>query len=82
MVTIIASYAAFLTMGPVLQERRKQLCQGAPRDDQYQSPCLTAGKDAKEQEKLYAEQTGAGRADFYRRKYEIEHGDFEEHDAA
>lgn len=38
--------------------------------------------DAKEQERLYAEQTGAKRADFFRRKREIETGDFDEHDAA
>jgi hypothetical protein len=38
--------------------------------------------DVKEQERLYAEQTGAKRADFFRRKREIEAGDFDEHDAA
>jgi hypothetical protein len=38
--------------------------------------------DAKEQERLYAEQTGASRADFYRRKYEIESGEFDDSDAA
>jgi hypothetical protein len=43
---------------------------------------LAQTKDAKEQEKLYAEQTGGSRADFYRRKYEIEHGEFDEYDAA
>ncbi len=38
--------------------------------------------DAKEQERLYAEQTGASRADFYRRKGEVESGEFDEDDAA
>ena len=38
--------------------------------------------DAKEQERLYAEKTGASRADFFRRKREVESGEFEEADAA
>ena len=38
--------------------------------------------DAKEQERLYTEQTGASRADFFRRKREVETGDFDEDDAA
>ena len=38
--------------------------------------------DAKEQERLYMEQTGSSRADFYRRKREVETGDFDKHDAA
>lgn len=41
---------------------------------------LCQTNDAKRQEELYAEQTGAKRADFYRRKYEIEHGEFNEQD--
>jgi hypothetical protein len=38
--------------------------------------------DVKEQEKLYIKETGASRADFFRRKREVETGDFDEHDAA
>lgn len=38
--------------------------------------------DVKKQERLYAERTGASRADFFRRKREVELGDFDEHDAA
>lgn len=38
--------------------------------------------DAKEQEKLYKEQTGMAHADFGRRKKEIKSGEFDEHDAA
>jgi hypothetical protein len=38
--------------------------------------------DAKEQERLYEEKTGASRADFYRRKGEVEGGEFDEGDAA
>lgn len=37
--------------------------------------------DAKEQERLYVEQTGASRADFFRRKREVDTGDFDEADA-
>jgi hypothetical protein len=36
--------------------------------------------DAKEQEELYTEQTGASRADFYRRKREVDSGEFDGHD--
>jgi hypothetical protein len=43
---------------------------------------LRLSDDAKEQERLYTEQTGASRADFFRRKREVETGDFDEHDAA
>ncbi len=38
--------------------------------------------DAKEQERLYVEKTGASRADFYRRKREVESGEFDGADAA
>lgn len=38
--------------------------------------------DAKEQERAYMEKTGASRADFYRRKREVESGEFDETDAA
>ncbi len=38
--------------------------------------------DAKEQERTYMEKTGASRADFYRRKREVESGEFDEADAA
>ncbi len=38
--------------------------------------------DAREQERTYTEKTGASRADFYRRKREVESGEFDEHDAA
>lgn len=38
--------------------------------------------DAKEQERLYTERTGASRADFYRRKREVDSGEFDVHDAA
>ena len=39
-------------------------------------------QDVKEQERLYLQQTGASRADFFRRKREVQTGDFDEHDAA
>jgi hypothetical protein len=42
---------------------------------------LTKDADAKEQERLYTERTGASRADFFRRKREVETGDFDEQDA-
>jgi hypothetical protein len=38
--------------------------------------------DAKEQERAYMDKTGASRADFYRRKREVESGEFDEVDAA
>jgi hypothetical protein len=38
--------------------------------------------DPKEQERLYEEQTGCKRADFFRRKGEIKGGEFDEQDAA
>lgn len=38
--------------------------------------------DVSEQERLYTERTGASRADFFRRKREVESGEFDEHDAA
>jgi hypothetical protein len=38
--------------------------------------------DAKEQERLFTEKTGASRADFFRRKREVESGEFDEADAA
>jgi hypothetical protein len=41
-----------------------------------------ADSTPKEQERLYKEQTGCERADFFRRKREIDTGDFDEHDAA
>jgi hypothetical protein len=43
---------------------------------------LSTGSDAKEQERSYTEKTGASRADFYRRKREVESGEFDETDAA
>jgi hypothetical protein len=42
---------------------------------------LRTGSDAKEQERSYTEKTGASRADFYRRKREVESGEFDETDA-
>jgi hypothetical protein len=36
--------------------------------------------DAKEQERLYTQQTGASRADFYRRRREVESGEFDDYD--
>ena len=42
---------------------------------------VSGTRDAKEQERLYMERTGASRADFYRRKREVEAGDFDKHDA-
>jgi hypothetical protein len=43
-----------------------------------------AGKnlDAREQEQLYRQMTGASRADFFRRKREVESGEFDDHDLA
>jgi hypothetical protein len=38
--------------------------------------------DAIDQERLYKAMTGSSRADFYRRKREVETGDFDEYDAA
>lgn len=38
--------------------------------------------DVREQERLYSDQTGASRADFFRRKREVETGEFDEHGAA
>lgn len=38
--------------------------------------------DAKDQERAYAERTGASRADFYRRKREVESGEFDAMDTA
>jgi hypothetical protein len=38
--------------------------------------------DAKDQEHVYTEKTGASRADFFRRKREVESGEFDESDAA
>ena len=38
--------------------------------------------DAAEQEQAYTSQTGTSRADFFRRKREVETGDFDEQDAA
>jgi hypothetical protein len=38
--------------------------------------------DGKEQEKLYTQRTGASRADFYRRKREVESGEFDGYDQA
>jgi hypothetical protein len=43
---------------------------------------IGAVADAKEQERLYVEKTGASRADFFRRKREVESGEFNEADAA
>jgi hypothetical protein len=36
--------------------------------------------DVKQQERLYTERTGASRSDFYRRKREVECGEFDGHD--
>lgn len=41
---------------------------------------LSVTADAKEQERLYIERTGASRADFFRRKREVESGEFDQHD--
>lgn len=38
--------------------------------------------DVKEPEKLYMQRTGASRADFYRRKREVESGEFDDYDRA
>ena len=38
--------------------------------------------DAKDQERAYMDKTGASRADFYRRKREVESGEFDQTDAA
>ena len=38
--------------------------------------------DAKEQEQLYMQRTGASRADFFRRKREVESREFDDHDRA
>ena len=43
---------------------------------------LAEEDDAKEQLRLYKEQTGYSRADFFRRKREVEIGDFDEQDAS
>jgi hypothetical protein len=42
---------------------------------------VTEEDDAKEQQRLYREQTGYSRADFFRRKREVETGEFDEQDA-
>jgi hypothetical protein len=42
---------------------------------------VSATPDVKEQERLYAQRTGSSRADFYRRKREVEAGDFDTQDA-
>ena len=39
-------------------------------------------KDVKDQEQRYMDETRASRADFFRRKREVETGEFDEHDAA
>jgi hypothetical protein len=39
------------------------------------------GVDAKEMEGLYAQQTKSSRADFYRRKHEVDSGEFDDADA-
>ena len=38
--------------------------------------------EAKEQEQLYIQRTGTSRADFFRRKREVESGEFDDHDQA
>ncbi len=43
---------------------------------------LTETTDPKRQEELYRERTDASRADLYRRKREVESGDFDKHDAS
>jgi hypothetical protein len=43
---------------------------------------LKKTSDSGERERLYTEQTGASRADFFRRKREVETGDFDESDGA
>ncbi len=42
---------------------------------------ISQTKDAKVQERLYREETGASRADFFRRKRKVETGDFDDEDA-
>lgn len=42
---------------------------------------IASAADAKEQERCYTEKTGASRADFYRRKHEVDSGEFDEEDA-
>lgn len=41
---------------------------------------MAAGSDLKDQERLYMQKTGASRADYYRRKREVESGEFDQHD--
>ena len=48
----------------------------------YLREIISHTDDVKEQERLYTDQTGASRADFFRRKHEVEMGEFDEHDAA
>jgi hypothetical protein len=43
---------------------------------------LFANADTNYQVLLYKQRTGFARADFFRRKREVESGDFDEHDAA
>jgi hypothetical protein len=43
---------------------------------------IAKSTDAKEQEHLYTQRTGASRADFFRRKREVESGEFEGNDGA
>lgn len=60
----------------------------APREDKKRQRrnvvrelcAMTA--DAREQERLYVERTGSSRADFFRRKREVQTGDFDEEDAS
>jgi len=66
---------------------RHELNTASPEDRQAKRrnavrEILGTTKDAKEQERIYLEKTGSSRADFYRRKREVESGDFDEADAA
>lgn len=58
------------------REQRQKQCRNVLRG------ILAETTDAKEQERLYREKTGASRADFFRRKGEVLTGDFNEFDAA
>jgi hypothetical protein len=52
-------------------EQRKAARRAVVRD------ILRQTSDPKEQERLYREQTGGSRADFFRRKREVESGEFD-----
>ena len=57
------------------QEARRTKRRNAVRE------IIASAVDAKEQERCYTEKTGASRADFFRRKREVESGEFDEDDA-